>query len=257
MFERSYLSKKFTIASPDARLRRADDLMAFDTSSGAIMKIPQGTVIRVDDVQRLPTGAKKIALFAHAIREDGTAIGWTSTGNLEGKFVNETLELLLPAAGSGKFGPNAAWSHGVYAGQLDLVEIVDAKIEIERLAMQTVSPYLNMVSKAGLSGVIVAINSGFRSYPEQKFLWDGFSKHLPNFNQAAKPGFSNHQNGIAFDIDIVETNGNEVYDWLKKHAPSLGFLRTVNNEPWHWEYDPHQAQQAAQKGTYKLPSVTK
>ena len=33
MFERSYLSKDFTIANADARLRRADDLMAFETSN--------------------------------------------------------------------------------------------------------------------------------------------------------------------------------------------------------------------------------
>jgi hypothetical protein len=255
MFERSYLNKSFKVTDPDARLRRADDLMAFETTGGAIQKIPQATVIRISTVQRLQAGAGKVALFAHALQEDGAPLGWTSTNNVDGKFVNETLELLKPSAGSGKFGPNAAWSHGAYVGQVELVEIVDARTEIERISADTVEPYLKMVGEAKLSGVTVAINSGFRSYPEQKILSDGFEKHLPGFNRAAKPGASNHQNGIAFDIAVAGADGNEVYDWLKKRAPEFGFVRTVSGEPWHWEYDPTRAQQAVQNHTYKIPTV--
>ncbi|MDM0001788.1 M15 family metallopeptidase [Variovorax sp. J22P240] len=256
MFERSYLTKSFTVSDPDARLRQANDLMAFETSDGTIKKIPTATVIRVDAVQRLQAGSNKVALFAHALQESGTPIGWTSTNNLQGRFINETLDLLKPSTGSGKFGPNAAWSRGAYIGQIDLVEIVDAKTEIERIASDTVAPYLEMVGQAKLSGVTVAINSGFRSYPEQKILWDGFDRRLPGFNKAAKPGASNHQNGIAFDIAVAGADGNEVYDWLKQHAPQLGFVRTVSGEPWHWEYDPPRAQQAAERQTYKIPTVT-
>ena len=256
MFERSYVGKSFTVSDPDARLRRADDLMTFETSGGTIKKIPQATVIRVDDVRRLQAGANKVTLFAHALQVDGTPLGWTSTNNLDGQFVNETLELLEPSAGSGKFGPNAAWSRGAYVGQIDLVEIVDAKKDIERLAAETVAPYLKMVHEASLSGVTVAINSGFRSYPEQKHLRDGFDKGLPGFNKAAKPGASNHQNGIAFDIAVAGADGNEVYDWLKRHAPALGFVRTVSGEPWHWEYDLTRAKQAVQNQTFKIPGVT-
>ncbi|MDM0052998.1 D-alanyl-D-alanine carboxypeptidase family protein [Variovorax sp. J22R115] len=257
MLERSYLGKSFTVTDPDARVRQAGNLMAFEMSSGTLKTIPQATVIRVGAVERLQAGANKVSLFARALQEDGTPLGWTSTNNLQGKFVNETLELLEPAAGSGKFGPNAAWSRGAYIGQIGLVEIVDARTEIERISVDTVAAYLDMVSAAKLSGVTVAINSGFRSYAEQKFLWDGFEKGLPGFNMAAKPGASNHQNGIAFDIAVAGADGNEVYDWLKQHAPGLGFVRTVNGEPWHWEYDPARAQQAVQNHTYKIPTVTK
>lgn len=256
MLERSYLSKSFTVVDPDARVRQASNLMAFETSSGTIKTIPQATVIRVDAIERLQAGANKVSLFAHALQEDGTPLGWTSTNNLQRKFVNETLELIEPSAGSGKFGPNAAWAHGAYIGQIDLVEIVDAKTEIERIAADTVAAYLEMADAAKLSNVTVAINSGFRSYSEQKFLWDGFQRGLPNFNKAAKPGASNHQNGIAFDIAVAGADGNEVYDWLKRHAPGLGFVRTVSGEPWHWEYDPVRAQQAVQNQTYKIPTVT-
>ena len=56
--------------------------------------------------------------------------------------------------------------------------------------------------------------------------------------------------------DVKGKDGNEVYDWLKKNAPGLGFVRTVNREPWHWEYDPPRAAKAVQNQTFKIPTVT-
>lgn len=256
MVERSYLSRDFTVSDPDARLRQASDLMAFVTLDGKIQTIARGTLVRVDDMRRVQAGANRTALFAHAQAQDGTALGWTSTNNLEGKFINETLERIPAPAGSGRFGPNAAWSRGTYVGQVELIEIVDAKTEIERIWTDTVQPYLDMVAAAKADDVTVAINSGFRSYPEQKALWEGFQKGLPGFNLAAQPGSSNHQNGVAFDIAVAGADGNEVYDWLKKHATGFGFVRTVNREPWHWEFDPERAQKAAANNTFKIPTVS-
>lgn len=256
MLEHSYLRSSFTVTNPDARLRRANNLMLFETLNGKIQTIPPGSVVDIDAVKRFQTGAKTVALFAHTVRKDRTPIGWTSTINFEGKFINETFDLLKPSPGSGKFGPHAAWSEGAYIGQVDLVEIVGANSEIERLSADTASPFLKMKNGAAAAGIELAINSGFRSYPEQKMLWVGFQKRLPGFNLAAKPGNSNHQNGIALDISVRGADGNETYEWLKQHAPAFGFVRTVNAEPWHWEYDPDRAQLAVQNGTYKIPSVT-
>lgn len=59
MFERSYLSKSFTVTDTDARLRQANDLMAFETSGGEIKRIAQTTVIRIDAVERVPAGANR------------------------------------------------------------------------------------------------------------------------------------------------------------------------------------------------------
>lgn len=140
-------------------------------------------------------------------------------------------------------------------GQIDLVEIVDNKLEIKRIAMKTIEFYSRMIKAASDAGVSVALNSGFRSYPEQKYLWDGYSRRLPGFNKAAKPGFSNHQNGIAFDIAVAGGSGNPTYDWLKTHATSFGFVRTVSGEPWHWEFDPEKADRAKARGTFKTPNV--
>ena len=97
-----------------------------------------------------------------------------------------------------------------------------------------------------------AAKSGFRTYPSQQFLYNGYINHLPGFNKAARPGFSNHQDGFAYDFAIGSYNGDPLYDWLKAHGPAHGFVRTVNGEPWHWEYRP----QVAATGAFKIPSVT-
>jgi hypothetical protein len=247
----SFRDKTFVVADPDARIREAGDLAALTTAT-----VPKGARVRIAEVRVLETGNKSSIVFGRAVSEDGaTEFGWTSTRNLDGKFVNETLWAVPPENGAGRFGPNAAWSKGAYLGQVELVAIVDAKLEIERLALNTIEPYVALVAAGAADGVLVAINSGFRSYPEQKLLWEGFSKGIPGFNRAAKPGGSNHQNGIAFDIAVPGGDGNPTYEWLKKHATGFGFVRTVSKEPWHWEYDPPRAEAAKRGGTFRTPGV--
>jgi LAS superfamily LD-carboxypeptidase LdcB len=51
-------------------------------------------------------------------------------------------------------------------------------------------------------------------------------------------------------------DGNPVYNWLKTHGPEYRFIRTVNKEPWHWEYRPIEASELAASEKFKLPGVT-
>jgi len=264
----SYVDKTFVAVDPDARIRKPDDLMDFQKYTAAdvlpagekignFKRIPQNTEVKVDDVEIVLTGSSGSMVFGHAMSTNHTTeYGWTSTRNFRGKFVNETLGELLPAAGAGKFGPNAAWNAGTYIGQRTLVEIVDVNLAIKRIALDTLDAYLELVAAAAKDGVAIAITSGFRSYPEQKSLYEGYRKHLPGYNVAAPPGASKHQNGIAFDIRVGGGAGDPTYEWLKNNAPSHGFIRTVNKEPWHWEYDKAKAAIALAAHTYKTSNVS-
>lgn len=264
----SFRDKTFEVSDPDARIRNDDDLLTFATYKtgdaipagakvGDAKRIVRGSKVVVSEIKILQVGSQSRIVLARTASADGAiAHGWTSTRNFDGKFINETLGSISPEPGAGKFGPNAAWSRGNYLGQVDLVEIVDNGLEIERLTLSIIEPYFKMINAAKEDDIRVAINSGFRSYHEQKLLWDGFNKHLPGFNTAAKPGFSNHQNGIALDIAVVGGAGNPTYDWLAANATSFGFLRTVSGEPWHWEFDPPRAQAAKNQGTFKAPNVS-
>lgn len=257
-FAESFRNRVFVVVDQDARLRRDDDLMAFMVdASGGFRVIPPGTKVKIVEVKIAETGSRSSILFGRATSVDGAQVlGWTSTRNLEGKFMNETIGVIRPEPGANRFGPNAAWEGGEFLGQIELAAIVDSRLELERLAAKTVEPYFALVAAAAQDGIQVLLNSGFRSYPEQRQLYDGFIRGLPGFNTAAKPGFSKHQNGIAFDLSVPGGDGNPTYEWLKRHAPALGFVRTVSKEPWHWEFDESKAQVALAAGTFKTSTVT-
>jgi len=244
--DESYRGRLFTVADPDARLRDADDLMKFlDAGRGQPKRIPRGSRVAVDAIREVPAGARQVALFAHALSPEGDrAHGWTSVGNFAGLFLSETLGRIGVPAGSGQYGPHAVWVRGTYKGQVDLVRVVGTHRQIEVVSAQTRDAFLGLVGAARADGVAVGLNSGFRSWPEQKQLYDGYMRGLAGYNLASRPGNSNHQNGVAFDFDVGGGGSNPTYLWLQKHATKHGFVRTVKSEVWHWEYLPDKAAQA-------------
>jgi D-alanyl-D-alanine carboxypeptidase-like protein len=264
MATRSYLNKTFSVRDPEARIRQPANLLKYivygpaDTlppgkKIGDPKIIPQGTQVRIINAKSINT---KLT-FVLTESTDGLVgtIGWTSADNLAGKFLNETIGRLTPTDDDRK-GPNALWQSGRFLGQASLIEIVGSNNETERITADNVEPYLEMVSAAAKDGITICIRSGFRSFPEQVVLFSLFTSNPKKFALAAEPGRSNHQNGTAFDLDVGGFDGNPVYDWLKVHGPDFGFIRTVNREPWHWEFRPDDAANLASLGKFKLPGVT-
>ncbi|HWN66030.1 MAG TPA: M15 family metallopeptidase [Haliangium sp.] len=155
-------------------------------------------------------------------------------------------------------GDNARWRksstdvlHGVYLGQMDVVRLIGRDTEsnqqeVERISAAMLEQYDDLVAAAAADGHAIRLNSGFRTFAEQQALWDA----NPNPSQVARPGRSNHQNGIAIDINTGSFQ-SALYLWMKDHGPDHGFIRTVSGEHWHWEYRPADA---AAHG-YRLPSV--
>lgn len=257
----SYRAQSFLVVDPDARIRDPDDIWTYlvygageDLPSGAsegdYKLIPKGTEVRVSDVRIEPAGSS-VRYFAHATSLDGaTNFGWTSTTNFDGKFRNVTLGLIEPKPGAGRYAETAAWSAGDYIGQVSLVSIVDNRLELEKLTADMVEPYFEMVRDAAAEGVDITINSGFRTYGQQKYLYDNYIKGVPGFFLAARPGRSKHQNGTALDIPVGGGPGLPVYDWLAANATSYGYVRTVKSEYWHWEYLPAAAKKARDRGSH-------
>lgn len=239
----SYLNKTFVIADPEARIRQDDDLLSYVMEGGKPRLIPQGTEIKVADTQVL----KESSVFVRA-----ETWGWTAANNLKNGFLNETLATFEPQDNNQK-GANAAWDNGNFLNQITLIQIVGADNQLKFISNEIAESYLALVNAAAADGVPLPLKSGFRTYAKQEFLYNGFIRKLPGFNLAAKPGFSNHEDGFAYDFAIGGYEGNPRYDWLKAHAPKHGFVRTVNKEPWHWEYRP----QIAATGVYKTARVIK
>lgn len=107
----------------------------------------------------------------------------------------------------------------------------------------------SMFNAALKDSVRITIASGYRTFEEQfacrinnarkKYKRDTaflLSAESSKFHPVtAKPGYSSHQRGIAFDFN---TSDKEVYGWLKQNGIKFGFVRTVKSEKWHWEYRP-------------------
>ena len=89
--------------------------------------------------------------------------------------------------------------------------------------------FLKMQAAANAEGVRLSLTSGFRTMAEQKHLYECYQTgSCNNGNLAAKPGFSNHQSGLALDVSTST--------WLARNASRFGFVRTVAQESWHYEY---------------------
>jgi len=113
--------------------------------------------------------------------------------------------------------------------RITVVEVDGRPVEIN-----TAARYLEMQAEAQADGVSLYIVSGFRTMPEQEYLHGCYVNcNCNNCNLAASPGYSNHQSGLALDLNTSDWG---VYDWLSRNAVSYGFHRTVPSEDWHWEY---------------------
>lgn len=89
--------------------------------------------------------------------------------------------------------------------------------------------YDKLVALAKKDGVHLSIESGFRTYDEQKAL---YAKYGPG--RAAPPGQSNHEDGNAVDFK----NSPGAWDWLAKHAAQHG-MYNLPGEPWHYSINGH------------------
>lgn len=108
-----------------------------------------------------------------------------------------------------------------------------------------------MFSAAKKDGLNLFVVSGFRSYDTQKYLYDSYvardGKEEAD-RYSARPGHSEHQTGLAFDInsDSSSFEGTPEAKWLAKNCHKYGFIIRYPKgkeaitgyiyEPWHIRY---------------------
>ena len=138
----------------------------------------------------------------------------------------------------------------------DLIEIsnVYSYGENQKLRKEAYDAFLAMFNDAKLDDVTLIINSSYRSYDEQEQTYNNYSTWYGKEEAdkiAARPGFSEHQTGLAIDIMTYKTNRNNfeesnAFKWLQENAYKYGFiLRYPKNkeyltgysyESWHYRY---------------------
>lgn len=108
-----------------------------------------------------------------------------------------------------------------------------------------------MRAAAAEEGLNIYISSGFRSYEYQQGLYERYvqrSGQAEADRYSARPGHSEHQTGLAFDLNTIDESfaDTEEYVWVKAHCAEYGFIiRYPENgeaitgymyEPWHIRY---------------------
>ena len=109
-----------------------------------------------------------------------------------------------------------------------------------------------MAKAAEGEGLGLVINSSYRSYQDQEELCQTYADLYGDSyveRYVAKPGYSEHQTGLSFDIGSTSSNifaESEEYTWMLDHAYQYGFIlrfpksgediTEFRNEPWHYRY---------------------
>lgn len=100
--------------------------------------------------------------------------------------------------------------------------------------INTANAFVRMRDDAARDGVHIRVVSGFRTYAEQQYLYNCYRNcSCNNCNLAARPGYSNHNSGLALDLN---SSAPGVSSWLRRNASRYNFHATVRGEPWHYEY---------------------
>lgn len=109
-----------------------------------------------------------------------------------------------------------------------------------------INNYLDMIDDLNLDNLYIF--SGFRTYQKQEALY----KYYNDDNYSAKPGYSEHQTGLAIDVSLLNVGLIEDFENTKEfkilanNAHKYGFIlrypRNKQNitgyfyEPWHFRY---------------------
>ncbi|MEG0826679.1 MAG: M15 family metallopeptidase [Bacilli bacterium] len=114
--------------------------------------------------------------------------------------------------------------------------------------------YIRMAKEAKKQGLTLIVNSSFRLYEKQEEIYNSFVRKNGKEEadkQAARPGFSEHQTGLALDLSTkLKENqtfeNTEEFIWLKDNSYKFGFIlrypKGLENitgyqyEPWHYRY---------------------
>ena len=109
-----------------------------------------------------------------------------------------------------------------------------------------------MSGAASKEGLGLVINSCYRSYQDQIDIQELYRKTYGDSyveKYVAKPGYSEHQTGLAFDIGSRSVNvfaNSKEYVWMQEHAHEYGFIYRYQkkyesitgfrSESWHYRY---------------------
>lgn len=173
--------------------------------------------------------------------------------DLTGKSIHEG-SLILVNADYGVSEVEVPELANVYEEKDSSYYVKDRTVDVKEEIMDALNQMLTQFKQeSGKSDVMVI--SGFRTQDYQKKLYqeDLRSKNTSSSEYVAKPGYSEHQTGLAVDFGVYkpshtnqEYDGTGVYAWINEHCTEYGFvvryekdkqsITGIGYEPWHFRY---------------------
>lgn len=124
-----------------------------------------------------------------------------------------------------------------------------------KITKEAYESFIKMYDSAQENNIKLIINSSYRDYKAQENTYNNLKTAYGSSKadkQAARPGHSEHETGLAFDIFSPgnTSTGNfeesDAYKWLKENAQEFGFIERYPKEKeyltgysfesWHWRY---------------------
>ena len=125
----------------------------------------------------------------------------------------------------------------------------------QKIRKEAYDAYIEMHEAANLEGIYLMVNSSYRDYKSQERVYNNYkTNHGEEYADkiAARPGYSEHQTGLALDIFSLKSStqatfkDTDAYKWLKDNSYKYGFIlrypegleKTTgyNFESWHYRY---------------------
>lgn len=133
------------------------------------------------------------------------------------------------------------------------------------LTKETNVAFEKMKKDALKEGIHLKIISGYRSYSHQQTLYNNYVKRdgkKAADRYSARPGYSEHQTGLAFDVNSLEQSFGNTKEgkWLSDNCYKYGFVlrypkgkETITGymyEPWHFRYIGEEAKSLYNNGNW-------
>lgn len=162
--------------------------------------------------------------------------------------INVVEKPKFPSPGQGAQNANLTYINGIL--------VVNKKYSVPSTYSPGINPtaynaYIALKNAASAAGFSMPLISGYRSYQTQTNLYNNYvaqyGESIAN-TFSAKPGHSEHQTGLAFDVGSIDNNyGNTpAGTWLAQNAHKFGFIirypkgkesiTGYQYEPWHIRY---------------------
>lgn len=125
--------------------------------------------------------------------------------------------------------------------------------------------FTKMKNDAAKEGITLTVVSGYRSYTRQTTLYNNYVARDGKANAdtySARPGHSEHQTGLAADLNLVDTSfeNTKAGKWLSQNCYKYGFILRYPKgkesitgyiyEPWHFRFIGDEAKNLYNNGSW-------